>query len=81
MELEVDTAVALRASVPGQSDPAALGEADDPETPGGKLDLVVWAPDGYLSELEVYWYGSHPPADLPDPRLVRVGPGPPTTHV
>ena len=76
IDLQVDTARASRAAPPGDPMLPLWGEADDPETPGYKLDLTVLAPDGYLSELNVAWYGRQPPGDLPDPRAMRVGPGP-----
>lgn len=81
IDLEVDASQASRAPVDGDPTLPLWGEADDPETPDGTLDLTVWAPDGYLTELNVAWYGRQPPSVLPDPRSLRVGPGPPTTHV
>lgn len=33
--------------------------------------LVLWATDGWLSDLEVGWVTDEPPMALPDPALVR----------
>lgn len=40
------------------------------------MDITVWAPEGLLTELEVMYYGSTVPADLPDAKDVVVGPAP-----
>jgi hypothetical protein len=51
-------------------------EAGDPTDVETVIEMSLWAPEGVLTELNVQWYGSHPPAKLPDAAELTVGPAP-----
>lgn len=52
---------------------ATAGDQKDAEA---VVDISLWAPEGVLTELNVQWYGSQPPAELPDASELTVGPAP-----
>ena len=80
IDLQVD-ATAPRSVHAGDPSLPLWGSVGDPGDVDGLMDIVVWAPEGALTELEVMYYGSGPPTTLPDAADVRVGPGPDTVHV
>lgn len=75
IDFQVDGA-ASRSARPGVPSLPLWASTDDPNDADDVVDITLWAPEGFLTELNVNWYGAHPPSELPDARALTVGPAP-----
>jgi len=65
--LDVDHALA-----PASVERAVPTEAHGKALDGSSVQVLLFVRDGYLSELEVVWYGPTPPAELPRPADLQI---------
>lgn len=69
--LEIDRSLAPRSTVGGTPLLPLEGWAGE----GDQLvELILFAPEGWLQSLELVYYTEKPPSDLPDPGAWRVAP-------
>lgn len=72
VELEVDRTRAAQSPALGAPLLPLEGEAGNGDA---FVQLIVFAPRGWLESLELVYYSDTPPAELPDPDSWRVVPG------